>query len=635
MHASRWKLTLIACAAASGAAAQVTAPSDAGHIPAAPPARPAEESEAPESGWRLPPLRVTGSLTYDMRATRTAGEASSIGHVVTGTIGSSTYLYAPWLATLNGSIGLSTSVTHSGSGAIGNGFDDAEVHNRLRTRETFVTGEGRLDLFPRSRFPAEIHFGRQDSRTDSGLASAIAFQRTNIGASMRYQPPTGLYTLLGAYDHRDQTGLGFRDKQDSASIDFNTRWKANDLSLGGSYSRARSQEFDEQSTFAGLVARHTYAPSTALSVSSTANLTRTEQRGAGESDLQLLQLSSVGIYHPDQSPLTLTGSVRGLALRDKTTDQSTDSFSANLGANYLVNPNLRLTANGGASVTRSGAGSASFFNGGAGATYQGDTLEFRGIRYDWFAGASFGTAIGDSSNGSVTRERNLGLQLGHTANKSWQLSPLSSLGLSAGQTLSANNTHSSSDDGSGTGLGTTKTLLNTLALSWQRNGDGKSGFARASYSDSIELGGRGDRFQLFNFQLSGNFELDHGRSISGDFTYQRSIQRVGEPHNQVDPLALLQPRTRSSGISGEIAFRQNQVFGVPRLRFVSRLRLAQDVLKQPGQLLSFPDRETRLWENRLEWNIGRLTTQLELRLSQIDGRRVDSLWLRVQRNFGD
>ena len=51
--------------------------------------------------------------------------------------------------------------------------------------------------------------------------------------------------------------------------------------------------------------------------------------------------------------------------------------------------------------------------------------------------------------------------------------------------------------------------------------------------------------------------------------------------------------------------------------------------------MSLPDRETRLWESRLDWNIGRLETQLELRLSQIDGRRVNSVWLRVQRNFGD
>jgi len=102
-----------------------------------------------------------------------------------------------------------------------------------------------------------------------------------------------------------------------------------------------------------------------------------------------------------------------------------------------------------------------------------------------------------------------------------------------------------------------------------------------------------------------------------------------------DPSSPLPPRTRTYGISGEIQFQQNNLFGVPRLRFTSRLRLAQDVLKQPGQLVSFPDRETRLWENRLDWTIGRLDSQVELRLSQIDGRRVDSLWFRIHRAFGN
>ncbi|NNU43918.1 hypothetical protein [Ramlibacter montanisoli] len=74
---------------------------------------------------------------------------------------------------------------------------------------------------------------------------------------------------------------------------------------------------------------------------------------------------------------------------------------------------------------------------------------------------------------------------------------------------------------------------------------------------------------------------------------------------------------------------------MPRLRFVSRLKLAQDVLKQPGTLLTLPDRETRLWENRLDWSVGRLDTQVILRFSQVDGRGRQSIMFRVQRSFGN
>jgi len=639
MHPARWKLTLIACAAASCAAqAQVTAPSDAGQQPAPAPAaaaQPAAEGEEPAREWRLPPLRLGGSLAYDMRAVRSAGEPSSIANVLTGTIGTSTYLYAPWLATVSGSLGLSTGVTHSGAGTVGTLFDDSGAHERLRTRENFLTGDGRLELFPRSRFPAEAHFARQDSRTDTGLASPIQFQRQNFGVSARYRPESGLYNLSGAYDHRTQSGFGFRSKQDSVTADFSTHWKANELALGGAFNRALTEGADDDSRFTSLVARHTYAPSNALSVNSTANLTRTEQRGAADADLQVLQLASVGLYHPDRSPLTLTGSMRGLVLRDQASDAQTDSVSGTLGANYEVNPNLRLTANGGLTTTHSGSGQSTFFAGAVGANYQGDSLEFRGIHYDWFTSGTLGTSLADSGAAGTTSEQNIGLQLGHSASRTWAMSPRSSLGLSASQSLSAAHVSSNRDQGTGTGLGTVKTLLNTVALSWQQSGDGKTGFGRVSYSDSTELGGGNARFQLFNFQLSGNFELGYGRSLTADLTYQRTHQRSGDLPALLDPVTGAVLRTRSSGVAGEVAFHQNQVFGVPRLRFVSRVRLAQDVLKQPGQLLSIPDRETRLWENRLDWNIGRLTTQVELRMSRIDGRRVDSLWLRVQRNFGD
>lgn len=637
MHPSRWSwLTLLACAAASGTAgAQGVVPTEGGQPAPATPAVPAAEGDPPAAReWRLPPMRLSGSLTYDGRVTRASGEPASVGNVITGTIGTSTFIYAPWLATVNGQVGLSGGWTRSGAVGLGTGFEDTSAHDRLKSKEVFVTGNGRIDIFPRSRFPAEVHFDRQDSRIDSGLASALGFRRQGIGLSQRYRPATGAWDLLAAYDHREQSGFDFRHRQDSLSGDFNTRWKHNELQVGALYNRAENVDLDDTSQFTSVVTRHNYAPSTALSINSTANATRTQENS--RSDLRVLQASSVGIYRKDRSPLTLTGSVRGLALRDEAFDIAADSLGATLGANYEYSPNLRLTANAAGAFNRSRDADATVFSGGLGATYQGDSFEYRGFRYDWFTSGTLGGTVGNSSQFDTVVERNVGLQLGHSLNRTWRVSPLSSLGVTASQSLSASHSGSSENGGgAGAGLGSNKSLLNSLSLNWQQSGDGKSGYARATYSDSMELGGGDARFQLFNFQLSGVFELGYGRSVSADLTYQRSSQRSGNVRLNLDPFEPTVLRTRSSGASGEVTFRQNQLFGVQRLRFMSRVRLAQDVLKQPGQLLSIPDRETRLWENRLDWNIGRLETQLELRLSQIDGRRVNSLWLRVQRNFGD
>jgi hypothetical protein len=641
MRSSRWhRLTLIAWVAATGTAgAQVTAPTDAGLAPPPAPASLPDADAPADREWRLPPLRLSGTLSFDTRVSRGNGSAASSAHLLSGTLGTSTYIYQPWFATLSGSIGLTSSWTSVGGGSLlldSPSAGDSQLHERIRTQELFLSGDARLDLFPRSRFPAEIHFSRQDSRTDAGLASAIDFKRQNFGFSQRYRPASGAWNVMGSFEHNDQSGLGFRHRQDAFTADFSANWKHHEFGLGGSYSRARSDD-DDDSRFTTLVARHTYTPSSALSVNSTGNLTRTEDRGGGlASDLRVMQLSSVGFYHRENSPLTLTGSLRGLMLRESFSDTTVDSLGGSVGANYELNPNLRLSANGGASISRSaGGGNATSVSGSVGAAYQGDSLVFRGIEYNWFGGATVGVAMAAGNHEPDETEATLGVQIGHSASRSWRLGPQSTFSLSAAQSLSLNSVHSNRDEASLGGLGQSRALLNTLSATWQKSSDTRSAYARVSYSDSVEFGGGRARFQMANVQLSGNWDLGYGRSLTGDLTYQRTIQRASELTLAESLLESDIRRNRSSGAAGEITFRQNHLFGVPRLRFVSRVRLAQDVLRQPGQLLSIPDRETRLWENRLDWSIGRLETQAILRFSQIDGRRVDSIWFRVQRTFGN
>jgi hypothetical protein len=141
---------------------------------------------------------------------------------------------------------------------------------------------------------------------------------------------------------------------------------------------------------------------------------------------------------------------------------------------------------------------------------------------------------------------------------------------------------------------------------------------------------------LLNFQLSGTFDFDRNHSLSGDLTLQHVNQRSADTiDNSPNGLRILGSRLGSDVASGEMFYRQQRVFGSPRLRFISRLKLAQDVLNQPGTLATIPDRETRLWENRLEWNVGRIETQLVFRISEFDGVRREFLMWRIQRGFGE
>ena len=63
---------------------------------------------------------------------------------------------------------------------------DASLHEQIRTREQFITGNARVDVFPQS--PFEAHVERNDSRIDSGLASTFDFQTQNIGFSSATVP---------------------------------------------------------------------------------------------------------------------------------------------------------------------------------------------------------------------------------------------------------------------------------------------------------------------------------------------------------------------------------------------------------------------------------------------------------------
>jgi len=595
----------------------------------------------PGRGWRVPPIVTSGSISYDLRSSRAQGEANSLSQLVTANLGARSYIYQPWFAAVSGEFGL----TMGWSRASADSSQAPFATPQSTSSDRFLSGKVRADLFPASRFPFEVHFERSDSRTGGDAASTLDFRTQNIGFSQRYQPLSRAYSLSGSFDRRQQWGSGFRDTQDALTGDYSTRWKYNELSFGGSWNQSRRQATGEQSEFRTLVGRHNYAPSADLSLNTTVNWSQSlDELLTGPSDLNVLQWSSVGLWHRDKSPLTLTGTARGLVLRTERNGSSgMDSLGLSLGASYELNRNARLSANGSAITSSSTGGGANSFSGSVGATWQGDSIEFKGLRYDHHASATAGSATSSSSGGSAldgagaTRQTQstLNAQTGHALSRSFPFGSGSALSLNASQTLAASADRSDTGHG-GTADGnrSSRTLAHSLGATWNVAADGRSAYARASYSDSKELGGGGARFQLWNFQLSGNFDFNRNRSLAGDLTWQRAEQRSADPLQDL-ALPAAPQRSGSRNVGGEITFRQQRLFGIPRLRFISRLKLAQDVLNQPGMLATVPDRETRLWENRLDWSIGRLESQVVFRVSQVEGKRRDYLMWRVQRSFGN
>ncbi len=642
-------LTLVACLAAVGAARAQGTPSDVIAAPAESLATTAPADAANSSAirnWRLAPVRISGSVSYNLRSTFGDDEAGTMSHLVTTALDASTYIYQPWFATLNGTLGLTVGSSRSRRGALG--LDNPSVLDQgSASKDRFITGSARLDLFPKSRFPLEFHLDRSDSRVDSALASTFDYTTQNIGFSQRFQPANGAYSLAVRYDHREQKSAGASSIQDQLGGEFSTRWTNQDLSLSLALSQARREETGERSQFASLVAQHQYRPAKPLSISSTFNATQnSEKSSAFASDFSLLQWSSVGIWQRESSKVQLSGSARGLLVRDAVTGRDVANGGVSLGASYQLNKNVGISASAGANVTRGDGASSQALSANAGVNWQGDSLEFSGFRYSMYAGANGGSSIASGAGGGSQTQSSASVQAGHSIDRSWLLPLQSTLSLSAAQSLSAS--HISQGGSTSHGIDTEENLprpsspvmlLQTLGATWSVGGGNRTGYARASYSDSRDVGGGDAQFQMFNFQLSGNIVIDRNQSLTGDLTFQRSSQGVrtlqGVQSTGVE-LAGLTPnrQSRSGSAGGSISYTHNRLFGVPRLRFTSRLNLAQDVLREPGAFAQLADRETRFWENRLDWRIGLMETQLELRMSQVDGRRRGAVSWRLVRRFG-
>lgn len=195
MQSPRWTwLTLIACAAAAGNVGAQQAPAGA----------PEESGQPSRREWVIPPIRWNGSLSYDLRMTHAPQEGNTRTQLVTGNLGLRTFIYQPWLAVVSGNVGLTNSWTSQdgppGSGAFGT---DASLHEQLRSRQQFLTGSARVDVFPQSRFPFEAHIDRNDSRVGGGLASSVDYSTTRFGFSQRYRPVNGIWNVSGGYDHNE------------------------------------------------------------------------------------------------------------------------------------------------------------------------------------------------------------------------------------------------------------------------------------------------------------------------------------------------------------------------------------------------------------------------------------------------
>jgi hypothetical protein len=159
----------------------------------------AEDEDAKGARWVIPPIRWFGTLSYTLRQNTSNNGLRSLDQLVSGNIRGSSYIYAPWLATVSGDLGVVTGTNHT-TGADSDG-------GSMQNNNSSIVGGGNLDLFPASRFPFSASFNRSDSRV-SGTSVTSDYTNTRFGLRQSYRTEDSQQSLTANFDHSTVTMQG-------------------------------------------------------------------------------------------------------------------------------------------------------------------------------------------------------------------------------------------------------------------------------------------------------------------------------------------------------------------------------------------------------------------------------------------
>lgn len=572
----------------------------------------------------IAPIRWGGNTAVDLRLSGAQGQPRQTELVESVNLRANTYLWQPWIAQVSGELNLLTWQQHQGGDSQGG---PGAIGGAMKT--TTVTGGGQLALVPASRFPFSASFNTSDSRTSGELATSPYTSR-RYEVTQSYSPPQSGSSYRLTYNRSDLTSAASGTDSAKALIaDMNFGSGANSVHINGSAYANTAGNSGNSSSINTINATHSYRPNSELSLENLANYSSNQYNIANSgaaSDLRwrFLQLNSFATWRPaDNTPLLVTGGARLYQNSAGSNGVTSDSrtISANTAATYTLRPNTTLNAGGVVTHTSNGVVSNVFTSQTAGINHTGDTIKFGEYFYTWNTGANLGNQTGGESSG-----RNIDAQIGHRVNRNIALGDGSVVSMDASQNYSILRS---------TQFSTSQSLLNSAGASWSRTlGEGATTLLSLTASDSHTTGYTEQHFQMINMQASGQLMFSRESSASANLSLQFTRQTMSSVFlTQTDSTPA---GNSGTSLSGNLSYQHTRAFGLPRLRYYALLNLngqnAQTRLQ--GNIDAPVERVNWDFEQRLDYDIGRLEARLSLRLAEVAGRTNGMLFFRVMRQFG-
>jgi len=562
-------------------------------------------------------VNLSGYTQYQGRY-RTIGDATIIDNTGTIRINADTFLWYPWLALLDGGIGFSVSSVQD------------DINNQ--TAQT-VDGRINLRLFPQSHFPFNAFYNRTNSVVDGDIDVASPDRvLTRFGVNQSYKTDGNSHinagysrTLSTADQQVNLAGVSLLEESDGQSDNLNlaisTSYDEHSFNLNSEYETVDRNIPDESQTRIMQALRHEYRPVGTFSVNNllSYNASSFETLGASN-DFSLLQLNSNAFWRPEtEKPLLISGSALLQSLTSEFDAGSLESKTAIFSGNgsYQWSPFINLHAGGSLTTIESDTDSRVLTSQRVGANYSPAVRPRFGFNYTYNLSADLVNHTGAEEGASQQALFNVG----HLVNRSW---PMASGMLTFSASQNANTEFNTIG-------GLNRALRHSLTSGWSKIAADSTTSVHLSMNDQRRFGSNEFGLQFINLQVSRNQRLTKNSSLNGNVSFN-ATRPLGSAGGSVTG----DESSWDYNTSADLNYTHMDLFGVPRLSFVSELRYMTNSLFEVVQSdrIDLVELDEKRWQNRLEYQIGRLELRLIGNVGQFNEINNSFILFQVRRNFG-